>query len=449
MSITFGGLATGMDTNGIIEALMKIERQPIDRLERDKAYFANRLKAFNELDTILSDMQAKAEAIDSAVELNTPSVTTGSAEFFTASADSTADLGNYQIEVVSLAQRQKDVSQGYLDSAAATFGTGTMTLNVGGVDNLIAIDDTNNSLTGIAGAINGADLGVSAAIINDGTGTPYRLVLTADTVDVDNPFSLNAAGLSGGTEANPIVGNVVPASQAEILVDTISIKSNTNTITGGIPGVTLELLKKNETGVTSIMDVNSDPDATKTKIKNFVSAYNKVIDFMANQKDADWAHDSSFRSVTRRLQNMLTTPQVGGSGTYSTLAELGVETQKDGTIVLDEATLSAAMTSDFAGVISLFAGEDGVEGVSTTFASYLDSITDSDVGMYASKKSGTDSNNRRIDAQLDRMEARMVSREETLRAQFTAMEGLVSNLNSQSSFLSQQMSILSNMTGSR
>lgn len=446
MSITFGGLATGMDTGGIIEALMKIERQPIDRLERDKAYFTNRLKAFSDLDSKLSDLQAKAEAIDSVKELNAPSVTTGSAEFFTASADSTAELSNYQIEVVSLAQRQKDVSQGYADSDSMTFGTGDLTLNVGGVANTITIDGSNNSLAGIAGAINGAGLGVSASIIDDGSDSPYRLVLTADTVDVTNPFSLDATGLSGGTEVNPLAGNVVAAAQAEIKVDTISIKSDTNTITGGIPGVTLELLKKNEAGVTSVMDVSSDPDATKAKIKDFVSAYNNVIDFIDSQKDADWAHDSSFRSVTRSLQNMLTTPQVG-SGTYSTLAELGVETQRNGTILLDETALSDAMTTDFAGVISLFAGGDGLEGVSTTFANYLDTITDSIDGLYASKKAGTDRNNRIIDSQMERMEARMVSREETLRAQFSAMEALVSGLNAQSSFLTQQMSALSSMNG--
>ncbi len=448
MSITFGGLATGMDTGAIVEALMKIERQPIERLERDKAYFTSRLKAFSDLDSKLSDLQAKAEAIDSAKELNAPSVTSGSDEFFTASADNTADLGNYQIEVVSLAQRQKDVSQGYADSAAKTFGTGDLVLNVGGVDNPITIDGSNNSLTGIAGAINAADLGVSASIINDGTANPYRLVLTADSVDTVNPFALDATGLSGGTDANPIAGNVVTPSMAEIKVDTISIKSDSNTISEGISGVTLELLKKNDLDDTTVMNVESDPDKTKSKIKEFVTAYNKVINFIDEQKDADWANDSSFRAVTRRLQNTLTTPQVGASGTFSSLAELGFETQSDGTLVLDETRLSDAMEADYASVISLFAGEDGVDGVSKTFADYLDSVTDSIDGLHASKKAGTDRNNRMIDQQMERLEARMVSREERIRAQFSAMEDLVSSLNVQSSFLSQQMSALSQMNRS-
>ena len=447
MAITFGGLATGMDSGAIIEALMKIERAPIDRLNSDKTYYTNRLKAFNTLDTKLKDFKVATEAMDSAKELNAPSVTSGSGEFFNASADSTADLGNYQIEVVSLAQRQKNVSQGYADSQSASFGTGNLTLNVGGVANTIAIDGTNNSLAGIAGAINGANLGVAASIINDGSDSPYRLVLTADSVDVGNAFSLDATGLSGGTDANPVTANVVVATQAEVKIDTITITSDTNSISGGIAGVTLDLLKTNEAGISTVMDVNSDPDATKEKIKEFVSAYNGVINFIDEQKDADWGRDSAFRSLTGRLQSMLTTSQAGATGTYSALAELGVETQKDGTIILNETTLSDAMSNDFASVISLFAGEDGVEGVSTTFATYLDSMTDFMDGLYASKKVSTESNNRRIDQQVDRLEARMISRERTLQAQFTAMEGLVSGLNAQSSFLSQQMSALSNMMG--
>ncbi|MCF6178001.1 MAG: flagellar filament capping protein FliD [Geopsychrobacter sp.] len=441
-SVTFGGLATGIDTNSIIDVLMKVERRPIDRLQKDKTFFASRLKAFSDLDAKLNTLKLKSQAIDTPAELNTPSVTLSTSEFFTASASSTANMGNYQVEVVSLAQRQKDVSQGYTSSSTATFGTGNLTLNVGGVPGTITIDATNNSLAGIAGAINAAKLGVSASIINDGSATPYRLVLTADTVDATTPFSLDATALTGGTEANPLTSNVVAATQAEIKVDTISIKSNTNTITDGIPGVTLELVSKNLTGVTTSMALSSNPDATKVKIKDFVTAYNSIISFIDKQKDADWGHDSALRSVTRRMQDMLTTAQTGGTGTFTSLSQLGFETQRDGTILFNEVTYSDAATKDFASVISLVAGETGVTGVSSTFSTYLTSMTDTLNGLYVSKKEGSASNIRRTDAHIARLEARMVSREKMIRAQFSAMEGLVSSLNSQSSFLSQQMSSL-------
>lgn len=444
MAITFGGLATGMDTGAIIDALMEIERQPIKRLETDKSFYNSRLEAFSKLETKFKDLMAKAEAIDTDSELNTPTANVGTDGYFTATASSTANLGSFQVEVIEMAQLQKDVSAGYADKAAAEFGTGTLSLTVGGTPTDITIDSSNNTLEGIATAINDSDLGVTATIINDGTASPYRLVLSGDTVE--NSFSLDSSGLSGGTYAAPTMTNTQLAQQAHIQVDNIDIYSNTNTFEEAIQGVTLDILKK-DPAVSTSLAVSTNPDATKEKIKEFASAYNDIITFISSQSDADWGNDASFRSVKRHMQDLLTTVQSGGSGSYSTLSELGFETQRDGTIQVNETTLADAMEKDFSGVISLIAGEDGVEGVSTSFIDYLDSMTDSIDGMYATRKTSTDSNIRRIDLRIDNLEARMDAREKTLSAQFSAMEELVSSLNSQGSYLAQQMASLPTIGG--
>ncbi|MCK4690177.1 MAG: flagellar filament capping protein FliD [Desulfuromonadales bacterium] len=434
MSITFGGLATGIDTESIITELMKIERFPIDRLEKDQAYYKSRLDAFSKLDEKLKSFLEKAEAIDTSIELNSATVLSSSEENLSVTAGSNAGLGSYQVTVVDLAQQQKDVSQGYVDKAASTFGTGTINLTVGGVANSISIDATNNSLEGIASAINDADLGVSAAIINDGTGTPYRLVLTGDSVS--ESFSLDSSGLSGGTDVNPTMSNTQVAKQAHIIVDGIDIYSDSNSVEA-IPGLSMELLKA-DSEATTILNVSADKEATTAKIQEFVDAYNEIITFIADQKTADWGNDSSFRSIKRHLQGLLVTPQ-GGSGSFSTLSQLGFETQRDGTITLNSTRLSDALDGDYAGVISLFAGEDGVEGISAKFASYLEDMTDYTDGLYAGRKEGTDSNMRRIDQRILNLEARLELKEKTLRAQFSAMEGLVSGLNAQGSYLMQQL----------
>jgi len=445
MSITFGGLATGMDTGAIIEALMKIERQPIARLENDKNFYNSRLKAFSELETKFKGLMEKAEAIDTDNELNTPTASVGTEGYFTATASSTANLGSFQVEVIEMAQLQKDVSAGYTDKAAAEFGTGTISLTVGGTATDITIDSSNNSLEGIASAINDSDLGVTATIINDGTANPYRLVLSGDTVE--NSFSLDSSGLSGGTYAAPTMSNTQLAQQAHIQVDNIDIYSNTNTFEEAIQGVTLDILKK-DPAVSTSLAISTDPDSTKEKIKEFSSAYNDVVNFISSQSEADWGNDASFRSVKRHLQDMLTTVQGGGSGSYSSLSELGFETQRDGTIQINDTILSDALENDFSGVISLIAGEDGVDGISKTFIDYLDSVTDSIDGMYATRKNSTDSNVRRIDLRIDNLEARMEAREKTLTAQFSAMEELVSSLNSQGSYLAQQMASMPTIGGS-
>lgn len=454
MSITFGGLASGMDTGAIIDALMEIERQPIKRLETEKSYITNRQKAFTDLDSKLKNLMAKAEAIDTSNELNAPAAEIGTEGYFTATASSTASLSSYQVEVVAMAQQQKDVSAGYLDSAAAELGTGTISLTVAGVANNITIDGTNNSLSGMASAINDADLGVTASIINDGTGTPYRLVLSGDTVA--DSFSLDASGLAGGTYAAPTMSNTQAAQQAHIRVDGIEIYSNTNSFDEAIEGVTLDILKKSPVDSVdpaalekTTLSISSDHEATKGKIKEFADAYNGIVSFIADQADADWGNDASFRTIKRRLQGLLTTSPVGVSGSFSSLAQLGFETQRDGTLIVKDSALSDALESDFSGVIGLIAGEDGVDGISTVFADYLDSATDSVDGLVATRKISTESSLRRIDMRIVNLESRLETREKTLRAQFSAMEELVSSLSSQGSFLSQQMASMPTIGGSK
>ena len=444
MSITFGGLATGLDTESIIEALMEIERQPIDRLESDKSYYQSRLEAFSQLDSKLRDFLEKAEAIDTSIELNSPSVSSSSQANVAVTATGQAQLGSYQITVIDLAQQQKDVSQGYVDKASADFGTGILSLTVGGVASNITIDSNNNSLEGIAAAINDVDLGVNATIINDGTASPYRLVLTGESVS--ETFSVDASGLSGGTEANPIMTNTQPAQQAHILLDGIDIYSDSNSVESSVPGLTLDLLQADET-VSTTINVSSDKEATTEKINDFVAAYNEIITFISDQKEADWGNDPAFRSVKRRMQDLLVTPQSTG-GAFSTLSQLGFETQRDGTVSLNSSTLTAALTDDYEGVIGLFSGDDVNNGISSDFADYLGQMTDSTDGIYAGRKETTDSTIRRIDQRITALDSRLEQKEKTLRAQFTAMEDMVSSLNAQGNYLLQQLSSMPSLGGS-
>lgn len=445
MSITFGGLATGIDTESIISELMKIERSPIDRLEKDQAYYNNRLNAFSELDGKLKGFLEKAEAIDTRLELNSPALKSSPEEFVAATADSNSQLGSYQLTVIDLAQQQKDVSQGYADKTTSTFGTGTLNLTVAGTSTPLTIDATNNSLEGISKAINDAGLGVTAAIINDGTaGSPYRLVLTGE--NVSNAFSLDASGLSGGTDVNPTMSNTQTAHQAHILLDGIDIYSDSNTVNSAVPGLSFELLKADSQSTTTL-NVSVDNEATTGKIKDFVSAYNEIVTFIADQKESGWGNDSAFRSVKSHLQNLLTDQQAGG-GVFTSLSQIGFETQRDGTISLNNTKLSSALTDEYDSVLGLFSGVDGSEGVSTKFATYLDNLTDSVDGLYVGRKETTEKNSRRIDQQISNMEARLEQKEKTLRAQFSAMEGLVSGLNAQGGYLLQQLASMPSLGGS-
>ncbi|MCB2214739.1 flagellar filament capping protein FliD [Desulfofustis glycolicus] len=450
MAIQFSGLASGMDTDSIVKQLMNLERAPITRMQGDQTWLSNKLTAYKDFDTKLKGLLDNVRTLASESQYNQYKATAASGDFFSTSASENA-LANtsYQVEVVSLAQVQKRYTAGFSSNTEQTFGTGELVFTVDGVDHAITIDETNNSLTGIMQAINDADIGVQSAIINDGSENPYRLTLTGD--NVATAFTLDSSGLTGGSgQTLGALSESQAASQAHIRVDNIDIYGDNNAITDAIPGVTLDLIKA-EVGTTTKVDITLSNDAIKTNINSFISAYNEVVSFVTGQSTFGddtpgvLGGDSGLANIKRRLQNMLTTNIAAGAGVTS-LSQLGLETQSDGQLSLDATRLSAAIDTDPDSLITLLAGNgDDIEGIGTMMQDYLSSLTSPTDGLLAGRKKSIETNLARIDKQITLTESRLEKREETLRMQFSAMEQLVSTMNSQSSFLSSQLQSLENL----
>jgi flagellar hook-associated protein 2 len=446
MAIAFGGLATGLDTNSIIEQLMNAERAPLVRLEADKTWMNNRLSAFTELDARLKSFASSIANLGDKDQLQQRAITSDSSDYFTASVDKTATLDtNYQIDVISLAQVEKDYSDtGYASKSAESFSAGTITINVDGTDQTIDITTgINNTLDGIMRAINDADIGVSASIVNDGDPTnPYRLTITGDTVGQAITISDDTVGLGTFTESQP-------ATQAHIQVDGLDIYSSSNTVTEAIPGVTLNLVKA-DSAVSTKVSIALDNSSIKGKINAFATGYNDVVSFISSQstigdtKGGVLSGDSGINAMKRHLQDWLTT-QLPNSSSFSSISQLGLETQKDGTLKVNDTILSAALDSDIDSVVSLLSGPNGDDGIAATFQAYLESQTSSTDGMLAGRESNITSGLSRIDDRIEQMEMRLGKREETMRKQFNAMELLVSSMNAQSDYLTQALSGLENL----
>lgn len=455
MAISFSGLASGMDTSSLIDSLMAVERQPIDRLNTEKSYQNAKLDGYNTFNSGLTDLLSKIKNLDTAEELSPKTGTVTGEALVSASTTSSALGGTYQIKSYSMAAVEKDVSQGYASRSDPSFGTGTLTLTIGTTSPQsfdITIDSSNNSLEGIAEAINAAATGVKATIINDGTGTPYRLALTGEKAGDPSEvgFTLDASGLSGGSYANPAFIETQPASQAHIQVDGIDLYSNSNTFSDGIPGVSLTLEKADAGATTADLTISDDTGTLQKNLQAFVTSYNTVVSFVTSQSANDTkgagllVGDPFLNSVKRKLQDLITT-QFKGNGSYQTLSELGLETQKDGTLVLNSSTFDAAASADFTGVSNLLAGDGQTSGVAASFEDYLNSVTDPIDGLVVGRQESVKSNLSRIDDRIAQIERRLELRQKTLTDQFTAMEKLVSTMNSQSDYLTQQMTMLSNI----
>lgn len=431
-TITFGGLASGLDTDSIIEALMEVESEPLDRLETDKSYQESRLDAYTELDSLLTSLQSAMEDLDTLDELSCYSATASNSNYVQVSTTSSAQPGTYSMEVVSLAQVQKDIAtEGFSDKTSATL-SGTLTIG----DQEISYDSV--SLTDLAKMINEADAGVTAVVVNDGTENGYRLMFQGDSAE----SNIDIVGTGSLTIDTVSDGHLQSAQQAHVLIDGVDFYSSSNTLEDAIPGLSIDLLEANDEGDTTRITIDTDTDAIESKIDEFVSAYNEIITWIADQSDASWGRDSELMSVKRKLQSMITTP-VSTTGSFSYMAELGFETDKsDGTLSVDSEKLSEALSEDFDSVAKLFIGEDDTKGIASQLADYLDAKTDSVDGLLATRTTSTEANIKRIDAAIDRMELRLDKREESLRAQYTALEEMMSTLNSQADYLTEALASL-------
>ncbi len=481
MSITFSGLATGLDTDSIVTDIMALERAPIDRLTAKKNSETERLKAYAQFKTKLDSLKTAVGDMSVTSQVRSTSASLSSEDSFTATTTSGA-VGSYKVSVAQLAQVQKTITRGFSSNSSALLGTGSISVN--GTE--IAVTDDNNSLLGLVQSINklSTTTGVQASIINDGsTDAPYHLVFTGK--DATTTFTIDESNLSLAApgDIDFETSNVQEAQKAVAIIDGITVVSNTNTISGAISGVTLNLTSVDATSSSGIaedgvdpwewdtppvyqsttMDIKGDTEAVKEKVTAFVTAYNEAMEWIlsgylefggssevvaaedGSTEEAELGSvlrgDATINSMKRQLQGVLSSA-VENSGKYRILSEIGITTNTNGTLKQDNTKLDAALADNFDDMVSLLSGDDETAGVMKNFNSLLLNLTSSSTGMYAVKKNGYDSAVKRFDSQLELMEIRMTKREAILRSQFSVMEALVSSLNAQGDFLTQQMDAL-------
>lgn len=467
--ITFSGLATGMDTDSIVKQMMEIERRPIARLEKQKEAEATRLMAFKQFDDRLKGLREAVGSMYLTSDVRQSSIDISAAAPFTATSNG-AGSGSYDVAVVQLAQVQKSVAIGVSSQTDAILGQGTFEIG----ETVIDVDESNNSLLGLQEAINAVSdkTGVKASIINDGSDTtPYRLVLTGQ----DAAAGFGVAVALDGESADLGFETVRHAQQAIVKIDGIEITSASNTLSGALPGIDLHLNSVSDVTSpegetppqyrTSLMSIKPDTAALKEKIQGFVDGYNAVMEWISAGYDEFGASrpsaaeiedgqedilsnlvrgDSGINGVKRQLQSLLST-QINTDGEFSVLGQLGIATQRDGSLKLNEGLLDSALETKFDDVVSLLAGAGAEPGVMKHFNAALLETTGVSSGLYADKKESYNSALKNIDSQISRMEMLAEKREATMRAQFNSLELLVSQMNSQSDFLTQQMEFMGKM----
>ncbi|RMF85992.1 MAG: hypothetical protein D6739_03775 [Nitrospirae bacterium] len=450
-----GGIATGLDTQAIIDALVKAERVPIDRLQAREKGFQDQVAALQELNGLLKKVQDAADALRQPdAPLQGRSATVANTSAVKVTVGDTTPVGSYTVDVTGLASAQILATPAgrFADTDTTAVGTGTLTIQVGsGSPVSVAIDSTNNTLAGIRDAINAADAGVTAAIVNDGGTNPYRLVLTANDPGTANTVTLTVSGDGDGNDTDDaglsqlINANLVevhPASDAKLTVNGISITSASNTVTDAIPGATLELLGKSN-GTPAEVTVTASSEDLKAKLEDFVSAFNAVVDFNAAHNNPDnpgvLAGDFTLRSAVARLHSVALS--LGhGSGAIQSLSHIGVRMDDSGKLSVDGAVLDDALASDPSAVEKVIRGDGTTtHGVFGALYDAVNAFTDPDVGAIQGRTDGLNANVKRINKQIDEAEVRIDAFRRRVTHQYMQLELLVNDLKSQGDSLLQAL----------
>ncbi|MEH3106138.1 MAG: flagellar filament capping protein FliD [Sphingomonas fennica] len=368
------GVGSGIDTSSLIEKLATAAKEPKEAAIKARET-ANSAR-ISSLATVSNALSGFSTALTGLVEGGSLSTqpTTSDAAVLTAKAQPGARIANLsaRVEVTQLATAQSLVS-GYAASAGTAIGQGTITLGVGSRTMDLTVGPDNDSLSGLARSINAAGLGITASVVTDSAGA--RLTLKGET-GAAAAFTLTpAAGTATGLAdfAYPPAGDPAKgmtlaqgAQDALLKMDGVSVSRATNTIDDLVSGVTLEL-KDARPGTAVSIGATRPTAALGQAVNDFVGAYNELMGILKAQTTAGTTTDadgktvatgvlsgeSALRDMKRQLAG-LTSMKLNSGGGVATLAEIGVVTNRDGTLTVNKTRLEATIAADPAGIEAMF-----------------------------------------------------------------------------------------------
>ncbi len=432
-SVSFTGLATGLDTASIVAQLLEIKRRPIYRLENRRLDFQSQLSALGTLKTKLLALQEAAAKLDTLAEFNVLGATSSHEGLLTASAGSNAAPGLYEITIESLATARRVVSEGYA-SGDEVIGQGTVWITVGASTTALTLG-ADTTLNEFKDLINSSVDGVSASVINDGSGTDsHHLVLRSDTEGTAGDFQIDAGGLIGGQGL--VLSTTQMAADARLTVDGISVTAAGNHPDEVISGLTLNLHQA-DPGTVIRLQVESENEEIEQTVKGLVDAYNDLFSFIQEQSrpEGDLRGHPTLRSVASRMENLFNSPLSGGLGSLSMMWEVGIKTGEDRQLVWDEDKFREALAADFSGVRDLFIERSGNLGKGYLIGAAIDDMTHSVDGLFKISNDALNNKIRTADKTIERYERGVESYRLNLEARFRAMERMVAQLQAQGSYL--------------
>ncbi|HUX82040.1 MAG TPA: flagellar filament capping protein FliD [Halothiobacillus sp.] len=451
--ISFSGLGSGLDIQGIVTQLVSAEGAPQQQiLTNRQTSFNATLSALGQLKSGLSSVQTAADALRNLDTFRTRTATVSDSTILNASAIPGTALGTYQVEVDQLATAQKQASTGFA-AATSTVGSGTLNFSVGGSAFSVSVAATD-TLTNIRDNINAAsgNKGVQASIINvdNGTGgTVSKLVFTSLNTGSSNAVTVSAVDSDGNnTDASGLSqlasNNLTQISAAQdsiIKIDGNQVTSASNSVSSAVTGLTLNLTKA-VVGTNVAVTVGADTSPITTALQTLVTNYNQYqttnagltsYDPTANQA-GPLLGDATANGVNNALRSLMGQNYTTGSTTVQNLADIGIQVDKNGVMTLDTTKLNQALTTDPNAVKTMLT--DSTNGLSAKVDNVLNPYLQYN-GILDSRTQSINTQLQSITKQQSDLQARLNQYQTSLMAQFTAMDAYVAQMNSSMSFLAK------------
>ena len=489
-TISSAGIGSGLDVNGLVSKLMAVESQPLEVLNTREASYQAKLSAYGSLKGALASLQTSALALTSTTLFKSMSATSANTSVVSASANTASSAGTYAVKVIQRAQSHVIASQAFaLDATTittsdistidgklkielGTFSGGTFTTDPDKTPVTIDIDATASTLPEIRDAINDANAGVKANLVYVGA-AGYKLTVTSTETGEKNSIKLTTmdandvvltnntdlAKLSFDPEATAGNGNEFTfdpvsgiAQDASFTIDGIGLTRTTNSFSDAITGVTLTLGDVLDTSTT--LTIAKDGTSAKSTITSFVKNYNDLNTALRGMiaYNADTGQksvltgDSGARSLQNALRDMINYRPAGSTGVARSLSDLGVELQRDGSLVFTSTKFDTALAASSSDVSTLFSSTSASsQGIAVRMYSTLESMLSS-TGLVASHTDGITSSIKDLGNRRTTLERRLAQIEARYRKQFNSLDSLVASMQATSQYLTQQLASLSSTT---
>ena len=458
--ITSTGIGSGLNISAIVSSLTSAYgAAQTNQLNAQQTSLNSQVSAYGTFTSALDTLQATLSTLETPGTLAGYDATVGDTTIASATASSDASAGQYSLEVQNLATSATLTSQPVASSSTAV-GTGTLTITVNGASASLAIGTNNNTLAGIAAAINAApnNPGVTASILTASDGS--RLVLSSTATGAANTITVSTS--NGDTDLSSLVydpaNNVTNLTQtqtaqdAKFTINGFAATSPSNVVSGAISGVTLNLTKASAANTPTTLTISADTSAAQTSIGTFVTALNGVLTSIqtltgynaTTQTAGALQGNATLESFQNQLENILDTVNSGSTTGIQSLADLGITADSDGNYDSNSTTLSNALSSSLSGVSSLLGGTNGI---ATQINNLITQYTQPG-GLLPTINQGLQSSLSNVSIQQQELTQELANYSATLTSQYNAMDAAVASLKETQTYLNAEFNPTSSSSSS-